>query len=307
MLTTPPLPPRLKPYRIAQFENITVRKGALAPLCRLILVLPTVFLLAVPSQAQRQSTQSGTLQITRIEVTGLARYTQSQVVAVSGLHVGDRVTVAALDNAVNHLIGTGLFTKANYRYRTVGDRATVTFEVEEVKWSVPVVFDNFVWFGDQELIKLVAQQVPSFDGTAPESGPVLESIRASLARLLLDRHLPGEVEYLKSAGVKGKNVEHIFSVRGVNIPICSLHFIGAAAIPETELVKESKPLFEGDYSRAVVSGFANGTLKRAYARLGRLRAVFKDPEVKPENTASCQNGVSVTLHVEEGAVYRWDK
>jgi outer membrane protein insertion porin family len=247
------------------------------------------------------------MQIARIEVTGLIRYTQSQVISVSGLHIGDRVTVPALDNAVNHLIATGLFNKANYRYRTVNDRATVTFEVEEVKWTVPVVFDNFIWFSDQELIKSVAQQVPSFDGTAPQNGPVLESIRAALGRLLQDRHLAGEVEYLKSSDMKGGNVEHVFSVKGASIPICSLHFPGAAAISESELVKESKPLFESDYSRAVVSGFADGTLKRAYGRLGRLRATFQSPQVKLESSGSCQNGVSVTLPVEEGAVYRWEK
>jgi outer membrane protein assembly factor BamA len=283
-------------------NRMMITKRSVSPALALLLVLATAW-----SAASGQAPQNRVIQITRIEVKGLARYAEPQVIAATGLHVGDRVTVGALDSAIDHLIGTGLFKKANYRYRTVSDRAVVTFEVEEVKWGVPVIFDNFVWFTEQELVKAVAAAVPSFDGTAPESGPLLETIRTTLSRLLQDRHLPGEVEYLKSAGIAGKNVEHVFTVKGVSIPICSLHFAGAAAIPESDLIKESKDLFKDDYSRALVSGFANGTLKRAYARLGRLRASFQGPQVKLDTSPSCQNGVSLTFQVDEGAVYRWEK
>ena len=50
-----------------------------------------------------------------------------------------------------------------------GSRLDVTFDIEEPPWSMPVVFDNFVWLRDEELLAAVEQDVPTFDGTLPVS------------------------------------------------------------------------------------------------------------------------------------------
>jgi outer membrane protein insertion porin family len=259
------------------------------------------------------------VRLDKIEVSGLQRMTEAQVVEASGLEVGQQVDAPALDAAAERLLGTGLFTKVSYRYRTKGAEASVTFEVEESKAerNVPVVFDNFVWFTDEELARAVRVELPTFDGKAPESSGAVASITRALERLLRARQIAGQVDYIPSADMAGGNAKHIFSVKGVRTPICALQFPGASAIPEKELVANSTPLLKADYSREFVEGFAEATLKPLYWQRGHLRADFKRPGaiVAPAAAAiaaagaegSCTGGASVSVPVEEGHAYSWEQ
>jgi outer membrane protein insertion porin family len=243
----------------------------------------------------------------KIEVNGLERYTHQQVVTASGLQIGQAIDIQAVDEAANRLMSSGLFKKLSYRFRSNANLVTVTFEVEEAKETAPVVFDNFVWFSEQELQEAIRHDVPSFDGTAPESGEMPESIKKTLQRLLGERRIQGQVEYYPSADASGKNFKHHFIVKGVRIPVCALLFPGALDVKEADLLKASRTLVGQDYSREDILSFARANLLPIYRQRGHLRASFLDPTTKPLLSAECQNGVSVSLQVDEGSIYTWDK
>ncbi|MDQ1523149.1 MAG: hypothetical protein QOE47_1073 [Pyrinomonadaceae bacterium] len=250
------------------------------------------------------------MRLGKIEVTGLQRVTEAQLVGASGLEIGQQVDVAALDAAAERLLGTGLFTKLSYRYRTKGVEATVTFEVEESKAerNIPVVFDNFVWFTDEELARAVRAELTAFDGKAPESSGSVATITRALERLLRTRKIAGQVDYMPSADIAGGNPKHVFSVKGVSIPICALQFPGASAITEKELVTNSAPIFKADYSQEFVEGFAEGSLKPLYWQRGHLRANFGRPGATLAADADkCAGGASVSVPVEEGIAYSWEQ
>jgi outer membrane protein insertion porin family len=258
-----------------------------------------------------QEAPAGRMRLGKIEVSGLQRVTEAQVVEASALEVGQEVDVAALDAAAERLIATGLFTKLGYRYRTKGAEAVVTFEVEESKAerNIPVVFDNFVWFTDEEITRAVRDDLPTFDGKAPESSGAVASITRALERLLRTRKIAGQVDYIPSADMAGGNAKHIFSVKGVNIPICALQFPGASAITEKELVENSSQIFTAGYSQELVEGFAEATLKPLYWQRGHLRANFRRPgaTVATAATDNCKGGASVSVPVEEGLAYSWER
>ena len=68
----------------------------------------------------------------------------------------------------------------------------VTFSVEEkTDKGLPVVFDNFVWFSDQELATVIRREIPSFDGSLPDAGNATDSVKAILQRLLAEKKIPG--------------------------------------------------------------------------------------------------------------------
>jgi outer membrane protein insertion porin family len=262
-----------------------------------------------------QEVPAGQMRLSKIEVAGLQRVTEARVVEASGLEVGQQVDVAALDAAAERLLGTGLFTKLGYRYRTKGVEAVVTFEVEESKAerNLPVVFDNFVWFTDEELARAVREELPTFDGNAPESSGAVAAVTRALERLLRARKIAGQVDYMPSADMAGGNAKHVFSVKGVSVPICALRFPGASAIAEKELVGNSTPLLKADYSQEFVEGFAEATLKPLYWQRGHLRANFGRPgaTIAAANTTAgadnCKGGASVSVPVEEGAAYSWEQ
>lgn len=121
--------------------------------------------------------------------------------------------------------------------------------------------------------------------------------------LLRERGLPGEVEHLFSSDLQGRNPEHVFGVKGFQMRVCTLSFPGARGIPEADLLKASKPLASGVYSRATISGIATNTLLKMYRQRGYLRARMGQPIAKPD--AACPNGLAVSVRLEEGQFYYW--
>jgi outer membrane protein assembly factor BamA len=246
------------------------------------------------------------MRLSKIEFSGLQTHTESQAIAASGLEIGQTIDIPALDEAAQRLLDSGLIKKLSYRYRTTGEDATVTFQVEEEKAAGdPVVFENFIWFSDEELMAAIRQQVPDFNGTAPDSA--IDGITKALQRLIREKKIGGRVDYLMSANPTGGDSKHVFSIEGVTIPICTLHYEGASSVQESELLKSSKDLSGGDYRQQFVLAYARVNLIPIYRERGHLRASFSAPQAKPESAGNCQNGAAVTVPVAEGQVFNWDK
>jgi len=265
-----------------------------------ILALLALMVLLVPAAAQQRQT------LGRLEFVGLKRLTRDQVVAVSGLKVGQVVDAQVLDTAAGELLKTGLFRKLSYRvHNSPNNQAIVTFQVEESAVSLPVVFENFVWFSDEEIVAAIRKDVLYFNGTSPASGETPDKIAAALQHLLSEKHITGQVDYLPY--VSKDKQELLFTVKGARIPLCSLHFPGASAVPEADLVKASQALFKTDYSKKDIATFAPLNLQPLYRHRGYLRAEFQPPGATLETSAQCSGGVNVTIPVTEGPSYRWAK
>jgi hypothetical protein len=73
------------------------------------------------------------------------------------------------------------------------------------------------------------------------------------------------------------------------------------------LIESSKALLGNDYSNKFVSSFAANTLFPLYREAGQLKAAFSPPSAKPEASATCKSGVDLTIPVDEGHIYKWDK
>jgi outer membrane protein assembly factor BamA len=244
--------------------------------------------------------------LSKIEVVGNKRVTQEQVIETSQLKIGQPIDTSVADAAAEKLMQSGLFKTLSYRLRTADDQATVIFEVVEAAKNLPVVFENFVWFADDEIARAIRQDVPFFDGTAPQGGTTANKIAAALQRLLDGKQIPARVEFLPYADTGTGKLELVFTVKGVKVPVCSVHFPSADAIPEANLIKASQQLIQSDYSKKDAAAFAAYTLFPLYRHIGRLRATFQDPTVKLE-PETCAGGVAVTIPVAEGLAYSWDK
>lgn len=247
--------------------------------------------------------------VTKIEVEGLEHLSADEVIATSGLKTGGALSVADLDDAGQKLVDSGLFTKVAYRTTSKGNQVTVTFQVKERGGGQsPVVFDNFVWFTDEELIAAIKRQVASFNGTASDAGNMSENIKHALESLLKEHHINGTVDYgAEQAGLNSDKQEHVFSVSGVPIPICSLHFPGANNVPEEKLVIRSRQLTDDNYSLKSAIAYSTFALLPIYREAGQLRARFAKPITKLNRSEKCHGGVELTIPVEEGPIYLWEK
>ena len=261
---------------------------------------------AARARQQQQPPPAQSIKLDKIEFKGLDRVKEPEALEKSGLQAGQAVDIDAVEAAANRLLESGLFTNLSYKLKGTTDKALLTFEVVERKWTMPVSFDNFVWFTDDELNAAVRRKLPAFDGTAPEAGGVTEQIRQALAELLGERKIEGTVQHDLTENPANKKIEHLFSVKGPGLRVCKLNFQGARAVPEEQLTIKSGGLFDNDYSRAYTAGFVEGNLLPLYHERGYLRATFSPPKVAPEASPECK-GVAVAMSVDEGSIYVWDK
>jgi len=255
-----------------------------------------------------QQPAAAVTKLARIEFEGLHRLSREQLQKISGLEIGQTVDVDALDAAGQRLMDSGLVSKLNYRLQTKANQATVTFQIEEGRGTESlVVFDNFIWFTEDELSDAVRREVPSFNGMAVSTGNMTDAITRALQNLLSGHKLPGNVEYLPSENIDHTKLEHLFAVRGVSLPICMLHFPGAHSVEEERLIKSSQELLGTEYSRRIAGMFAIANLFPFYRELGHLRASFGQPQARAVTGLNCKDGVELTIPIEEGGVYSWEK
>lgn len=268
-----------------------------APLFSIMLVI-IAFAVALAQQPGRT--------IAKIEIEGLQRLSADEVIATSGLKIGATFSIEELDAAGQRLVDSGLFAKVGYRTTTQRNQLTVVFQVNEVKGGQsPVVFDNFVWFTNDELVAAIKREVPSYNGTASDAGHMTDDIKRALENLIKERGIEGTIDYAPFSS--GGKQDHLFSVAGVSIPICALHFPGAKNVSETKLIKSSKQLTDAPYSLTSAIAHSSFILFPIYREAGQLHAKFARPVARLQDAGSCKGGVQLDITVEEGPIYMWDK
>lgn len=243
------------------------------------------------------------MELARVHLVGAQRFSPDQVAQLAGLTIGKTVTVEDLNAAAQRLANTGFFDAVKYRYTVVGGRASVVYEIQEAPWTIPVTFDNFVWFTKEELVAAVRQDVATFDGTLPKSQEMPDRVIAALQKLLTSRKIPGRVTFAPEAKLgSGEILQYLFGVSDPAPRLCSVRVSGAAAIPEAELVEAVQKASGTDYSGFSIGNLVKGTLTNMYRRRGFWRASFAAPSVTLTETESC-SGVALTLAVSEGPPY----
>ena len=241
-----------------------------------------------------------------VAVNGVKRLTADDVVRLSGLKIGQPVTAQSLDGAVTVLASTGLFKSVNYRYTTTAGKLNATLEVEEEAWTRPVIFDNFIWFTDQELTTAVRQHLPTFDGLVPANDAAMDYVAKSLQQLLDGRSIQGRVTSESRVNMRTRERQHLFVVTGAtsSLKMCALRIPGAAAISEADLLTAAQSVVGTTYSRAFVDDLAAGTLRQEYRRKGYWAAGVAYQSAVLDQGCS---GVTVTMSVKEGVAYTFDR
>jgi outer membrane protein assembly factor BamA len=244
----------------------------------------------------------------KLEFEGLKNHKQEVAAAITGMKIGQTIDLDLIKSAAQKLGAAGLFSGVRYRYRYSTDRIEVTFVVEEAKrrnWEC--IFDNFVWFSEQEIKDAVKISIPDFDGTAPDSDFVTEKIKQALTKMLQSKSITGEVFYESNQDTATGRALHVFKVKDANLRICSIRFEGARDELKPQLLKEMQGLLKTGYSRMDVGLFAGAALTPFYRNRGFLKVRFRDADAQLIPDGDCKDGVVVTVSVEEGLLYRWDK
>jgi outer membrane protein assembly factor BamA len=282
----------------------------------LALMIVAVWLPPAASDAQglqdrraSKELQPSTQKLIAINVKGNDRYPAPDVIAASGLKLGDPATEEDFKRTAEHLGETGAFSNIVYSYSYSSAGTKLELQVTESDKIVPAEFENFVWLGDKELVQQLHQYIPLFNGYLPISGNITDQVADALQALLVQRGSKGRVDYLR-AGPEGKPIDSIrFSVSNVEIRIRNVEFPGAAPADLPRLTTAAKKLQGDEYLKSKVSLFADYNLLPIYLERGYLQARFAQPQAKlvahaagnrDENDSPGEVEVDVTLPVQAG-------
>jgi outer membrane protein assembly factor BamA len=224
-----------------------------------------------------------------IKVTGSKRFSEAAIAATTGLQLGTTVTEDDFKKAARHLGDTGAFTDIgfNFNYSAAGTR--LELHVTDAEKFVPARFEDFVWFTDSDLRRRIEEHVPLFTGELPMSGQMADEVSDVLQAMLVEKGIPGHVDY-ERIGKQDGPVEAIdYKVSEVLIRIRKFEFPGAgqAELPALEAAAES--LQERGYSRNRLQVLVNRDLLPVYYARGYLKASFGSPQPKPVEQPSADN------------------
>ena len=258
---------------------------------------------AVGAQAQQQDVSKTAFKLVKINFEGLASQSKEKATTSSGLQIGKTVRLENLKQASQQLLESGLFTSVKLRYKYTGNELEATFIVVEARSSVPCLFDNFMWFTDEEIYAAIRQEVPNFDGKATEGGEMIEVIRKSLEKLLRTKSSAGNIEH----EMAGLGLAHVFKVAGTLMPVCSMQFDGITVFSSAHLTEVSKEVLSSDYSRLINGLVFRDTIYPLYRQKGYLRIKLLPLKASPEKTptAKCKDGAALAINFNEGIPYQW--
>src|ERR1700732_5075352 len=133
--------------------------------------------ISLPPSAPRAQPQPAatapTAALREIRADGLKSLAQSQILTMSGLQIGAEVGRDDLQAAADKLVQSGLFAHVAYKFQSRADGLIVTFQLEEAE-RIPAYFDNLPWFTDGELNDAIRAKLPSYNGTLPAAGAVVD-------------------------------------------------------------------------------------------------------------------------------------
>jgi outer membrane protein insertion porin family len=271
---------------------------------RLISVCLSLALLAVCREAQTQNAPASFI-VAEVHASGSRRYSEAQIAATAGLKPGDPVNRETLQQITDDLAQLGVFSRVNFRFTAKNNRATVNFDLEDAP-MVPVMFENFPWFTDQELSDEIRRAVPLFDGGAPRGGSLIDEITMALSAKLASRGIKAGVEH--TLFTEPSSAEEILQFRqnGFDFTIASLSFTDSAAQNSEKLHDRMSDLVGKKYSRFAIALFENEQVRPIYLSAGQIRVTFGAPVVHLNGDTGQQgpSAVDVQIPIEPGPVSR---
>jgi outer membrane protein assembly factor BamA len=264
-----------------------------APVLTLALSILT---LPLPCPAEQQA---GTSRLGEIRATGSRRFTSEQIALATGLHAGSEVGRDDLQRGADMLAKSGRFSSVEYRYSDSDQGLRVEYQVTDAA-SLPLWFDNFPWFSDDELIQALKTSVPLFDGTAPEGGSVLEDISDALQLQIAKVGAHTTVSHVVSISPGTDQRVQEFRVDEGALVLGSIEFSDALAQNDRSIHARLPDVVGAKYSRAALALFEIEQVRPVYFSHGFLRVRFPAPTAKVVGTS-----VQIVAPIDSGPAFAW--
>lgn len=257
-----------------------------------------------PRKASPKELPPSAFKLISVKTTGTQRYKSEEIVAASGLQIGQTVSEDDFKKAARLLSDTGAFSDVLYSFQYSADGTKLELQVHDAEAFVPVRFDNLVWFSDQELLDQLHAAVPLFQGQLPVGGELADEVSNALQGLLIAHNVQGEANYLRAGPEDGPVEAFVFTVVGPQIHIRNIAFEGAGEAELPLLESAARKLQGADFSRSILRKQEDKNFLPIYLHLGYLKATFGDAQAKVVEGSPQETAVDVTFPVDPGRQYK---
>jgi outer membrane protein insertion porin family len=282
-------------------------------LCSIVFVVTVPITLFVPHAAcSKQSAHGkastlGAYRLISLKVTGTERYTDKEILAASGLQIGQNAADGDFKEVVQRLGYSGLFSDVSYSYSYSDAGIKLELQLADTDTSkfVPAHFENFVWFTDGALLTALQQRVPLFKQSLPLTGGLADRVSEALQSILTDNRFPGRVDFVRggdeSAGARSAIV---YRVEEVSIRIRNVEFPGASPEQTDLLTTAASRLTGAEYSRSTLAAADKFDFLPVYLQRGYLKATFgpSDARVIPRSAVTQPSDEQAPIEVEVDVV-----
>src|SRR6202044_1339658 len=225
-----------------------------------------------PSAAQNNSTTV----LREVKSDGLKTFTDDQVIALSGLQIGQQVGKDDLQGAADKLVQSGVFAHVRYNFQSRADGLVLLFHLEEAE-RIPAYFDNLPWFTDGELNDAIPSKISFYNGTLPSAGAVVEQAADAVSQFLGTHGLQAAVEHTVVANPNGEGTIQEFHIEGSSLSIEKLEFSDASLNSSKTVQQQLAELKGKPFSRMAIDLFLTEQVRPIYLKQGYLRAKLGPP------------------------------
>jgi len=181
-----------------------------------------------------------------------------------------------------------------------------TYEVTDAA-LLPVTFDNFPWFSDEELAGALKSSAILFEGSAPATGALVDSMDEALSKFLDSHGIHAQVTH-KATPMADRDAQvQRFHVEDAALTAQSIEFSDPLAKSDHHIQDRLPDLIGQPYSRGKIEIFEYEQVRPVYLAHAYLRVKFDTPIAKlssgPANALS--GAVAVTAQIEPGPPYKW--
>src|SRR5580704_3087165 len=243
--------------------------------------------------------------VENLTVEGNHAYTTQQILAVAGLHEGQKAGKSEFEAAREKLEKTGVFDQVSYRFAPSKDAEgyDATYVVSEVAQIYPIRFQELPAASDQIRAWLKSKD-PLFGDKIPATKQVVDRYVAWISEFLAGQgyHQPLAGK-LSAEG--GEDLAVLFRPAKGPPAIAHAIFTDTGEVPAGILQTAMYGVAVGvPYSEPRVRQLLENTIRPIYEAHGLLRVAFPKIETAP---AKDVDGVSVTVQVVPGPAYKLDR
>jgi outer membrane protein assembly factor BamA len=252
------------------------------------------------STPRTQEAKSGSGRLESISVAGSTKFASEQIAPATGLRTGEQITRDDIQKGADALAKLGLFAKVHYRFATTSSGVQIQYEVADAP-TIPVLFDNFPWFSDDELIAGIKSSVHLFDGTVPEHGAILDDVSNALTRQLQAHGITANVSHeLVRLPWNGEQVLRL-QAEGSVPAVQSVEFSDSLANTARAISDRIGDLAGNPFSRTAIETFEFEQVRPVYLAHSFLRIKFGEPSARLEG-----NKVIVRAPIDPGPAFVWN-